>query len=536
MEPIYIRTDGNDVTGDGSLAAPFATAQKGFATAYFGEGEFVLDLGNGNFGGVDLPIAGATEWPVRISVRGVSAGASNLGGIYQDAHAGSITIIGDKTANLGNITGAGYNNNWAHSISLTDCIAGNVASGEANGSSNAILITNCEVGNISTGAGGACGNVSAIKSTAGNINATGIYAGDVFIQYSQVNIINAIGNIYYVDGEPFGRNGIISGTGYWGAYTDSVTFFSPRTFINSELAQGWVDGNFEGEFYAFLEGYYINGIKYVYFNASIDGNLLTIGNWWREPSFTTPVEYLPSSLDNVLIVANATSGTATYLSAGINSASIGSSVSITASSITLNGTSSNAGTLVGATALNNTAFNTGTITGETTLNTDSYNNGTITGNATFNANTYNGINGSVSGNATFRGTEGNAGTVGGAAEFFDTTENSGTVEGNATFRNSSSNAGGVVEGNATIYNPSANPVAGVVMGTETYLWPNGTGLWGGDVWIDGDIAFIIPQPSDVRSGVEYGPASAPYTGTYSGGAAKAISISQLLNLPFPINI
>ena len=222
----------------------------------------------------------------------------------------------------------------------------------------------------------------------------------------------------------------------------------------------------------------------LYFNAAVDGNLATLGNWWQDSGFTTPADALPDNLYSVFITAPVTSGTATYLSATIT-ANIGSAVSITANTITLN-SGINSGTLVGSVVLNNSASNIGTITGAVTLNGSSFNNGTITG--------------------------------------------------NATFRNSSSNSGGVVEGNATIYNPSANPVAGVVMGTETYLWPNGTGLWGGDVWINGDIAFIIPQPSDVRSGVEYGPASAPYTGTYSGGAAKAISISQLLKLPFPINV
>lgn len=285
------------------------------------------------------------------------------------------------------------------------------------------------------------------------------------------------------------------------------------------------------------------GISYpfappLYFNAAVNGSLTTLGNWWKDSSFTIPATALPSEASQVFISASITSGTGSYGYATINSASIGSSVSITASSITLNGTSSNAGTLVGTTTLNGSSVNSGTITGETTLNGSSYNNGTITGTATFNTGTSNNSSGVVSGNATFRGAIGNAGTVTGNAEFFDTTDNTGTVEGNAILSDSSSNAGGTIEGNATIYNPSANPIAGVVMGTETYLWPNGTGLWGGDVWIDGDIAFIIPQPSDVRSGVEYGPASEPYVGTYSGGggANKAISISQLLKLPFPINI
>jgi hypothetical protein len=114
-----------------------------------------------------------------------------------------------------------------------------------------------------------------------------------------------------------------------------------------------------------------------------------------------------------------------------------------------------------------------------------------------------------------------------------TSQNAGILVGVTTLNNTASNTG-TITGNATIYYPSANPIGGVVSGTETYIWPNGTGLWGGDVWIDGSLSFIIPEPSDVRLGVEYGPAEDPYVGIYGG--KKAISISQLLKLPFPINI
>ena len=323
-----------------------------------------------------------------------------------------------------------------------------------------------------------------------------------------------IGSTQYGVDEPWIFNGQIDEVGVW-----------DRALSSTEVFLLYNSGN--GRSYPFPPSWY--------FNASVDGNLATLGNWWLDPAFTTPATILPNSASIVFITQPVTSGTASYAVCTI-SANIGSSVSITASTITVNG-GINSGSLAGTTTLNNSASNSGTITGATTLNDDSYNNGSIVGSATFNENAYNGADGSVSVNATFNGTEGNAGTVAGNAEFFDTTSNTGTVEGNAVFRNSSSNAGGVVEGNATIYNPSANPIAGAVMGTETYLWPNGTGLWGGDVWIDGDIAFIIPQQSDVRSGVSYGPASSPYTGTYSGvGGKKPLSLSQLLKLPFPINI
>jgi hypothetical protein len=192
-----------------------------------------------------------------------------------------------------------------------------------------------------------------------------------------------------------------------------------------------------------------------FFNAAVNGNLATLGNWWNNSGFTIPADALPDNSDAVVIAAPPTSGTATYGSATIT-ANIGSAVSITANEITLN-SGINSGTLIGPVVLNNSSSNAGTITG-----------------------------------------------------------------------------------NATIYNPSANPIGGVVTGSETYLWPNGTGLWGGDVWINGDIAFIIPEPSDVRSGVEYGPASDPYVGTFSGGGGAATFrqtlLPRLLKLPFPIKI
>lgn len=173
--PIYIRTTGNDATGNGSLAAPFATAQKGFQTAYLATGNRVLDLGTGSFGGVDLNVAFVptqfqvgedhneqpifetqilkpTEWPVRIAVQGVSASASNLGGI--DGRGGyiPISVIGNKTANLGDVTsnGATWNSLFLGfaGVSLVDCVAGNIkANGNFSASGN-ISITDSHVGEL----------------------------------------------------------------------------------------------------------------------------------------------------------------------------------------------------------------------------------------------------------------------------------------------------------------------------------------------------------------------------------------------------
>jgi hypothetical protein len=122
----------------------------------------------------------------------------------------------------------------------------------------------------------------------------------------------------------------------------------------------------------------------------------------------------------------------------------------------------------------------------------------------------------------------NSGTLIGATTLNGTASNVGTITGATTLNGTASNAG-TITGNATVYYPAQNPLGGSVSGTITYIWTNGTGLWGGDVWIDGSLSFIIPDPSDVKAGVEYGPAEDPYVGTYSGGGG--IDLARLIGLP-----
>ena len=60
MSTIYIRTTGNDTTGNGSENSPYLTAQKAFEVAYVNNGDYILDFGAGSFGGVNLNTAYAT--------------------------------------------------------------------------------------------------------------------------------------------------------------------------------------------------------------------------------------------------------------------------------------------------------------------------------------------------------------------------------------------------------------------------------------------------------------------------------------------
>jgi hypothetical protein len=143
---------------------------------------------------------------------------------------------------------------------------------------------------------------------------------------------------------------------------------------------------------------------------------------------------------------------------------------------------------------------------------------------------------SITGNCNFLGTSLNTGTITGSCTFNGTASNAGTITGNCTFNNTSSNSGAII-GNAIVKYPVENPLGGSVGGTITYLWPNGTGLWGNEVWIAGSESFIIPIESDVRSGIEYGPAQDPYVGTFAGGGGgNTIDIARLIGLPLFIKL
>jgi len=141
--------------------------------------------------------------------------------------------------------------------------------------------------------------------------------------------------------------------------------------------------------------------------------------------------------------------------------------------------------------------------------------------------------GNITGVCIFNGTSSNSGSVTGVCSFNDTSSNSGSVAGNCTFNGSSSNTGSIT-GNASVYHPAQNPLGGSVSGTTSYFWPNGTGIWGGDVWVDGENVVVIPAENEVKAGVVYGFPNDPLTGTYTGGGST--TIARLLNLPWFVKI
>lgn len=94
---IYVRTWGNDTTGDGSLATPYATANKAYTVWTAGK---VLDFGIGNFGNGTFANAGATLY-----LRGMHNRKTILGTITTLGNA--TTIIGDGNVTIEEINGSG---------------------------------------------------------------------------------------------------------------------------------------------------------------------------------------------------------------------------------------------------------------------------------------------------------------------------------------------------------------------------------------------------------------------------------------------
>lgn len=172
----------------------------------------------------------------------------------------------------------------------------------------------------------------------------------------------------------------------------------------------------------------------LYYNAAVDTDWNTLGNWWLNSGHTTPATSLPTSSDSVVASA----------SIGSNSGSEPTLVDVT-----LNGSGSLdiSITFTGSATFNDSAGYDlagvgATLTGNATFNDSTVNNGIVNGNATFNDSSYNNSVGSV-GAATFNANSLNYGSVGGAATFDGSSVNLGTVGGNATFTGNAVNKSGV---------------------------------------------------------------------------------------------
>jgi len=137
----------------------------------------------------------------------------------------------------------------------------------------------------------------------------------------------------------------------------------------------------------------------LYFDARVNGNWTTVGNWWLDAGHSELAGRLPNSVDSVVVSANITASGQTVVNFTINDNFL--------ASFSLTGTLTVTGN---ATFLGNTG-NVGTVTGNATFNESSFNSGTVTGNATFSDSSAH--FGNVTGNATFNDAACNSGTVNG---------------------------------------------------------------------------------------------------------------------------
>lgn len=249
----------------------------------------------------------------------------------------------------------------------------------------------------------------------------------------------------------------------------------------------------------------------LYYNAAVDENWATLGNWWTDSGFTTQASSLPTSSDDVKIYSNISSNAGStptvnsmvvyggsYIGINmtcvtfcefIDESILGNGATITASSGIfggdavgdgyVDGTFTGISYLYGISAIRNggiingtTYFNNGSdINSGGTLNGSGIfiddggnktNNGTINGYASGVFNNDGG--GIINGNAVFlkdsgfnqiTGRNGSGGTVNGSGIFYNDTTNFGTINFAATFYNTSRNAG-VIGTNATFNDSSYN--------------------------------------------------------------------------------
>jgi hypothetical protein len=227
----------------------------------------------------------------------------------------------------------------------------------------------------------------------------------------------------------------------------------------------------------------------LYFNAAVDNDWNTLGNWWTSDAFTTQASALPTSSDSVVLsasvgsnsgsaptVVNLTSngnisipftvtGTATFNGGGPNSSDSGTTM--TGNFVFNNDAGHGGGTIVGNVTFNDDSYTYSSITGNITLYDRALNGSTTTGNAVFNDESRNSMSGNVTGTATFNDLSYIAASSGisGPCTFYDYSYLLGTTSDTATFFDYSYSNGGGLNGPAT-FNDNSRCISGGMGGNS----------------------------------------------------------------------
>jgi Bacterial Ig-like domain/The GLUG motif len=201
-----------------------------------------------------------------------------------------------------------------------------------------------------------------------------------------------------------------------------------------------------------------------YYNAAVDNDWNTVGNWWSDENFTVPASSTPGAYDSVFIYGDVSNNTGTIPMVDSFNA-FDSQVEIPL--IVYNGAEFHGhSSYLGAFLLGDAEFDDQSYSGFSIMEF-TFSTSHIIGNVLFNSPTTANY-GTITGNASFYGGYGNAGLIFGNVDFNDNTSNPGVVTGNVIFRNNSFNANGTINGNADVYSPAENPLSGMVSGIITY--------------------------------------------------------------------
>jgi hypothetical protein len=226
----------------------------------------------------------------------------------------------------------------------------------------------------------------------------------------------------------------------------------------------------------------------LYFNAAVNGDWATLGNWWMDSGHTTPATGLPTSSDSVIVSQEITA----------NSGSEPTVVNFTQNpgptlifDITVTGMATFQDSVCQATITGNATFsgyssNSGTVTGDATFNDSAGNFGTVTGNATFNDLSYNGSETGVLGTGTFN----------------DDSYNVYQMSGPCTFNHRSSLAsGGNVDGNCVFNDSSFVADSTSIGGDATFRGSSYNGAGEVGVMIYGTVSFEDRTPYPIPRGI-----------------------------------
>jgi hypothetical protein len=276
----------------------------------------------------------------------------------------------------------------------------------------------------------------------------------------------------------------------------------------------------------------------LYYNAAVNTDWSTLGNWWTDSSFSTPASSLPSSGDYVEMYGDClgNSGNPAVVDTFFTVQTL--DISITANGIDQNTIWGSVGYNGVINVLNESTTNAIVFNGSNNygiVNSSGKcnfyggaNYGTINApNCEFSQTGFNGVGGNVIADCIFEyyGYVGysayNAGSISGVCTFSATSKNIGTITGNCTFYNSSyQEYPGSISGNVTFNDNSGNG------NWDTYN--NNTG--GGD--IVGDVIF-----NDSSTHIAVSPQEAKITGniTYNDYSYRAYCTTHSNNVVFNDN-